>query len=51
MQEAVSVNPGDTEDILAERIKASEHIAYPNALELLASGKVVLTENNRTKWL
>jgi phosphoribosylglycinamide formyltransferase-1 len=36
------VHPSDTPDILAERILAVEHKLYPEALKLLAAGKVKL---------
>ena len=35
-------NRGDTEDDLIERIKAKEHVAFPQALELVASGAISL---------
>ena len=41
-QEAVPVLPGDDEDTLVERIKQAEHVLYPRALKLLASGAVKL---------
>jgi phosphoribosylglycinamide formyltransferase 1 len=40
LQEAVPVLPGDTEDDLAERILEVEHRLYPEAVRLLALGKV-----------
>jgi phosphoribosylglycinamide formyltransferase-1 len=39
-QAAVSVLPDDTPDILAARVLEAEHLLYPHALELVASGKV-----------
>jgi formyltetrahydrofolate-dependent phosphoribosylglycinamide formyltransferase len=39
-QAAVPVLPDDTEDTLAARVLAQEHVLYPFALGLLASGKV-----------
>jgi phosphoribosylglycinamide formyltransferase 1 len=42
MQGAVSVRDHDTEDTLAARILAIEHRIYPEALRLLANGKVRL---------
>jgi formyltetrahydrofolate-dependent phosphoribosylglycinamide formyltransferase len=36
-QAAVPVMPGDTEDTLAERVLAQEHVIYPLALRLFAS--------------
>ena len=50
VQESVPVFPYDTEETLAERVKAVEHNAYPKALELVASGKVFL-EDNSIKWM
>ena len=41
-QASVPVHPSDTPDSLAERILAVEHKLYPEALKLLASGKVKL---------
>ncbi|MGI6119222.1 MAG: phosphoribosylglycinamide formyltransferase [Desulfosporosinus sp.] len=42
LQEAVPVLPGDTEDTLAERILEVEHRLYPEAVRLVALGKVKL---------
>src|SRR5690349_6917165 len=42
MQGAVAVRDHDTEDTLAARILAIEHRIYPEALRLLAGGKVRL---------
>ena len=39
-QAAVPVNPGDTEDSLADRVLKAEHRLYPHALRLVASGQV-----------
>jgi len=41
-QASVPVHPSDTPEILAERVLAVEHGLYPEALKLLASGKVRL---------
>ena len=41
-QAKVPVHPSDTPEILAERVLAVEHTLYPEALKLLASGKVRL---------
>ena len=41
-QSRVPVHPSDTPETLAERVLAVEHRLYPEALKLLASGKVVL---------
>ncbi len=40
VQAAVPVWPDDTPDILAARVLAAEHRAYPLALRLVAEGKV-----------
>lgn len=45
MQGAVAVRDGDTPDTLARRILSIEHRIYPDALRLLASGKVRLEGN------
>lgn len=42
MQGAVPVRDGDTADALSERILAVEHRIYPEALRLLASGRLNL---------
>ena len=42
-QAAVAVEPGDTDDTLAERVLEAEHLLYPHALALIASGKVRLS--------
>lgn len=39
-QAAVAVNPGDTEESLAARVLEAEHLLYPHALRLVASGQV-----------
>ncbi|HTC82704.1 MAG TPA: phosphoribosylglycinamide formyltransferase [Rhizomicrobium sp.] len=41
-QARVPVHPSDTPETLAERVLAVEHELYPEALKLLASGKVRL---------
>ena len=45
-QAAVHVLPNDTAETLAARVLAQEHKLYPQALKLVASGKVTL-ENGR----
>ncbi|MGV8854808.1 MAG: phosphoribosylglycinamide formyltransferase [Devosia sp.] len=40
LQAEVPVLPGDTADTLADRVLAEEHRIYPEALRLLASGKI-----------
>jgi phosphoribosylglycinamide formyltransferase-1 len=42
MQGAVTVRDDDTPDILAERILAIEHRIYPEALRLVAAGRIRL---------
>jgi phosphoribosylglycinamide formyltransferase 1 len=42
MQGAVAVRDDDTTDALAARILAIEHRIYPDALRLVASGKIQL---------
>lgn len=42
MQGAVPVHDGDTAEVLSERILTVEHRIYPEALRLLASGKLKL---------
>lgn len=46
-QEAVPVLMNDTEESLSERIREAEHLAFPSALELVASGAVRLGEDGR----
>ena len=41
-QAAVPVLPGDTEDTLAARILTQEHVIYPRALAMVASGRARL---------
>jgi len=45
LQEPVIIRPGDTVEALVERIKAREHVAFPAALELVASGAVSIGED------
>jgi phosphoribosylglycinamide formyltransferase 1 len=40
VQEAVAIEPGDTEETLHERIKAVEHRLYPRAIRLFAGGRI-----------
>jgi phosphoribosylglycinamide formyltransferase-1 len=47
-QGAIPVRDDDTEDTLAARVLAVEHRIYPNALRLLAQGKLRL-ENGRCR--
>ncbi|XP_029633902.1 trifunctional purine biosynthetic protein adenosine-3 isoform X2 [Octopus sinensis] len=50
VQKSAPVYPNDTEDTLSERVKQLEHVAYPEALELLASGEILLQENGKILW-
>ncbi len=43
LQEAVAVNPKDTESSLARKIHRVEHRIYPKAIDLFARGKLKLT--------
>lgn len=40
IQRRVPVLPGDTDETLHARIQVEEHIAYPEALRLMAAGKI-----------
>lgn len=51
VQEVVPILPGDSEDALKERILKSEHIAFPKALRLVASGYVKLNAEGRLEWV
>ncbi len=42
LQQAVPIVAGDTEDTLAARVLAVEHTIYPQALRLVAEGRVTL---------
>ncbi|KAL3861941.1 hypothetical protein ACJMK2_007951 [Sinanodonta woodiana] len=50
VQESVPVYPNDTTETLHERIRHVEHLAFPRALELVASEKAVLGENGQVIW-
>lgn len=50
-QEAVPVLNGDTVETLQERVKCAEHKAYPRAMELLASGRIKLNDENKVQWI
>lgn len=49
-QEAVEVKINDTEEELIERIKRAEHEAFPRALQMLATAKVKLGDDNKIIW-
>ena len=51
IQESVPVLPTDTVEILQERVKKVEHLAFPRAMELVASGKTRVNENGKVEWL
>jgi phosphoribosylglycinamide formyltransferase-1 len=44
VQGAVPVHPDDTEDALAARVLAVEHLIYPQALRLVADNRVEIVE-------
>lgn len=44
VQAEVPVEAGDTEEILAKRVLAKEHVIYPLAVRWFAEGKLVLKE-------
>ena len=47
----VPVLPGDTPEVLAERVLAVEHALYPVALEAVAQGRVTLGADGRVAGL
>lgn len=49
-QEPVNIELGDTEESLIERVKIAEHSAYPQALELLASGRIARSKDGKVVW-
>ncbi len=48
-QAAVPVSPGDSEESLAARVLAAEHLLYPRCLALVATGAVRL-EDGKVAW-
>lgn len=50
-QEIVPILKEDDVESLTQRILKSEHIAYPRALRLVASGYVKLNDNSTTEWV
>ena len=42
VQKTVKVEEGETEDSLQEKVKIVERIAFPEALEMVVRGKVVM---------
>jgi phosphoribosylamine--glycine ligase/phosphoribosylglycinamide formyltransferase/phosphoribosylformylglycinamidine cyclo-ligase len=51
VQEIVPILPNDTVESLTERIHKVEHIAFPKALRLVASGYVRLNEKCETEYV
>jgi phosphoribosylglycinamide formyltransferase-1 len=49
LQSQVAVRPGDTEEALAARVLASEHVIYPRALGWFADGRLAWREG--AAWL
>ena len=47
----VPVLPGDTAEVLAERVLAVEHTLYPVALEVVSQGRVTLGTDGRVAGL
>lgn len=45
LQRRVPVRPGDTPDALAERVFEAERLAYPEAIRLVAAGKVRMSQD------
>jgi phosphoribosylglycinamide formyltransferase-1 len=43
IQAEVPVLPGDSPDVLRQRVLTREHVAFPTALALVASGRVTVT--------
>lgn len=46
LQEAVAIEAGDTVEALAERIHRTEHRLLPEAISLIAAGRVQISEEN-----
>jgi phosphoribosylglycinamide formyltransferase-1 len=44
LQAVVPIEPGDTPDVLADRVLEQEHIIYPKGLELLAAGRLTVVD-------
>jgi phosphoribosylglycinamide formyltransferase-1 len=47
LQDSVPVREGDTEETLAARVLEVEHRIYPQALRLVAEGRVTLAAATR----
>lgn len=50
VQEVVPILAGDTVESLSDRILNVEHIAFPRALRLVASGYLKLNSNSEVEW-
>lgn len=48
LQAEVPVKAGDTAEILHDRIRQAEHKCYPEALRLIAAGRVAVTDETAT---
>lgn len=44
LQAVVPIEPGDTPDVLADRVLTQEHVIYPKGLELLAAGRLTVAD-------
>ena len=44
LQAVVPIEAGDTADVLAARVLTQEHVIYPKGLELLAAGRLTVTD-------
>lgn len=51
VQEVVPIFKNDTVESLTERIHVAEHVAFPKALRLVASGYVRLNDKCETEWV
>ncbi|KAG5682651.1 hypothetical protein PVAND_011990 [Polypedilum vanderplanki] len=50
VQEIVPIYENDSVETLTDRIHIAEHVAFPKALRLVASGYVYLSDDGITKW-
>lgn len=50
VQAAVPVLPGDTAELLTDRVRAQEHRIYPLAVRWIAEGRVALSGDGRVTW-
>lgn len=51
LKRRVDVKPNDSPDVLASRILEQEHLAYPEALQLLVDGRVIVSDSGRQCYL